>query len=104
MRRKRLRSVTPSDTHSRNGDDSLRSPLAKRKKVAADRYSRLHHGITADQLESNNVEEVPETSTTRSTLFGNTMNGDNPEHESDEGEGDDVEDDFLARDLLEDMG
>ncbi|KAF7784248.1 hypothetical protein Agabi119p4_413 [Agaricus bisporus var. burnettii] len=104
MRRKRLRSVTPSDTHSRNGDDSLRSPLAKRKKVAADRYSRLHHGITADQLESNNVEEVPETSTTRSTLFGNTMNGDNLEHESDEGEGDDVEDDFLARDLLEDMG
>jgi RNA polymerase II subunit A-like phosphatase len=78
--------------------------LAKRKKLAADRYSRLNQGITADELVSSSVEEGLEDSTKRSTLFGSTMNGDSPEHESDEGEADDLEDDFLARDLLEDLG
>lgn len=63
-RRKRLRSVTPtseSNDHDPQGlattesdDDSLlRSPLAKRKKLAAGRagYSRLKEGITADELD-----------------------------------------------------
>jgi hypothetical protein len=72
--------------------------------VAADRYSRLNRGITADELVSNTVAEEPEDSTKRSTLFSSATNGDSPEHESDEGGADDFEDDFLARDLLEDLG
>ncbi|KXN90103.1 RNA polymerase II subunit A C-terminal domain phosphatase [Leucoagaricus sp. SymC.cos] len=103
MRRKRLRSVTPSEIQSQNGDDSLRSPLAKRKKLAADRYSRLKQGITAEELESTEVGEH-EAESKRSTLFGGTVNGDSPEGEGEDEGADDFEDDFLARDLQEEWG
>ncbi|KAJ3559573.1 hypothetical protein NP233_g11231 [Leucocoprinus birnbaumii] len=101
-KRKRMRSVTPSDLQSQNGDDSLRSPLAKRKKLAADRNSRLKQGITADELHSSGVDREPEPESKRSALFGG-MNGDSPEAEDEEVE-DDFEDDFLARDLQEEWG
>jgi len=102
MKRKRLRSVTPSEAN--NGDDSLRSPLAKRKKLASVRNSRLKQGITADELLSTNGKETPEPDPKSSVLFAGTVNGDAPEGE-DEEEGEyDLEDDFLARDLQEDWG
>jgi RNA polymerase II subunit A-like phosphatase len=101
MRRKRMRSVTPSDLQSQNGDDSLRSPLAKRKKLALDRSSRLKQGTTAEELES--IPE-PEPEPKRSALFGGAVNGDPPEAGQSEEEEDDFDDDFLARDLQEELG
>jgi RNA polymerase II subunit A-like phosphatase len=100
MKRKRLRSVTPSEMGSQNGDDSLQSPLAKRKKLAADRPTRLKQGITAEELESSGVEES-EQEPRRSALFGGAVNGDSPEAEDEEEREIDLEDDFLARDLQE---
>lgn len=58
--RKRPRSRTPSDSgaHGNSEDDLLRSPLAKRKKLAAERTgsSRLKQGITADDLASSDKD------------------------------------------------
>ncbi|KAF9453897.1 hypothetical protein P691DRAFT_791077 [Macrolepiota fuliginosa MF-IS2] len=101
-KRKRMRSVTPSDTQSQNGDDSLRSPLAKRKRLAADRYSRLKQEIKAEELVI--VEEKPEPEAKRSALFSGAVNGDTPEGEFEEEGEEDLEDDFLARDLQEEWG
>ena len=57
-RRKRLRSLTPSESGINRGDpsynaDLLRSPLAKRKKLAADRsgMSRLKHTLSVDDFD-----------------------------------------------------
>lgn len=103
MKRKRMRSLTPSET--KNGDDSLRSPLAKRKKFAADRNSRLKQGITADELLSTNGKETREPpDVSSSALFAGAVNGDTPEGEDEEDDEGDLEDDFLARDLQEDWG
>lgn len=104
MKRKRVRSVTPSEAQSQNGDDSLRSPLAKRKKLAADRYSRLKQGITADELVIVEEKAEPEPEAKRSALFSGAVNGDTPEDEDDEEDEEDLEDDFLARDLQEEWG
>ena len=76
-KRKRLRSSTPLD-------DSLRSPLAKRKKMAADRNSRLKEGITAEEVEWSGEKRR--------------------RVEVDDEEDDEIEDDFLARDLQEEWG
>ncbi|RDB28454.1 RNA polymerase II subunit A C-terminal domain phosphatase [Hypsizygus marmoreus] len=108
--RKRLRSVTPSDgggslNGSKKGDDVLRSPLAKRKKLAAERtgYSRLKDSISAEEL----VAEAAAASELKSTAVSAVL----PQGEAmDEGEddGDDEEeeeeDDFLARELEEEWG
>lgn len=50
---KRLRSVTPSDAGS-EPDDSLRSPLAKRRKIVADRsgMSKLKEAISVNDPQS----------------------------------------------------
>lgn len=51
-KRKRLRSVTPSDAGSAGDKDELRSPLAKRKKLTQERSgTRLKEAITAEELE-----------------------------------------------------
>jgi len=104
--RKRLRSVTPSDG-GLNGDskvqDILRSPLAKRKKLAADRtgYSKLKEAVTADDLKEGS-----------STPIDGNQEDDvvprRPADEADSEEGadeeEDEEDDFLARELEEEWG
>lgn len=111
LKRKRLRSVTPSDvgqngsSPSRN-DDILRSPLSKRKKLAAERtgYSKLKETISAGDLQdpsgdtdartlgaSKSSEEV-------GSPASSDRNGDDMEEEDDE------EDDFLARELEEEWG
>jgi len=84
-KRKRLRSSTPSD-------DELRSPLAKRRKLAADRNSRLKEGITAEELEWNGEKK-------RRGLVDDSVQAEDEEVEEDE-----FEDDFLARDLQEEWG
>lgn len=84
---------------NRRDDDVLRSPLAKRKKLAAERtgYSRLKEGFTANDLQG--VQDHG----------GHVVSsGSSGMDEADEGDGDDEEeeeeeeeDDFLARDLQE---
>jgi len=73
-------------------DDSLRSPLAKRKKMAADRNSRLKEGITAEEVEWSGEKK-------RRVLVDDSI-----EVEEEEVEDEEFEDDFLARDLQEEWG
>ncbi|KAF8913223.1 hypothetical protein CPB84DRAFT_529609 [Gymnopilus junonius] len=120
LKRKRLRSVTPSDGANGSGRDDeeyLRSPLSKRKKLAADRigYSPLKEGISADQLtvekgETANGGKSPNGSTpassktpTQETANEGNKSG-NEAEEDDEEEEEDEEDDFLARELEEEWG
>ena len=90
--KKRLRSVTPSDG-GRGANDLLGSPLAKRKKLAADRtgYSRLKDSISANDLASER---------TNSPQPDEGMEEGDEEEEEEEEE----EDDFLARELEEEWG
>ena len=99
--RKRLRSVTPSEGGV-NGEgsrtqDVVRLPLAKRKKLVADRsgFSKLKEAITAEDLDEAGAEEVVELPPRSAE-----------EELTEEGEGDeeDEEDDFLTRELGEEWG
>ncbi|KAL4266263.1 RNA polymerase II subunit A C-terminal domain phosphatase [Pleurotus pulmonarius] len=107
MRRKRLRSVTPSDGgfDGLDKDTLLRSPLAKRKKLAAERskFSKLKEAITVGDL--NNSDDGGAT-LDPATPQG-MENGDGEDDEdSDEEDGLDLgfDDDFLARELDEELG
>ncbi|TFK41987.1 hypothetical protein BDQ12DRAFT_677487 [Crucibulum laeve] len=107
FKRKRLRSLTPS-SDSLNGsiavnDDTLRSPLAKRKKLAAERFgdSRMKEAITADDLGPKAGSSSQPSSRPTSEANGSTY-GDEDEEEDEEGDED--EDDFLARELEEEWG
>jgi len=106
MKRKR-RSVTPSEGRgvpvkggTGSGDEGLRSPLAKRKKLAAGRsgYSRLKEAITADEL-----EPIPE-SEMAFALPSGLGASEVPEEDGDDGDDEEEEDDFLARELEEEWG
>ncbi|KAI0363753.1 hypothetical protein BV20DRAFT_1039761 [Pilatotrama ljubarskyi] len=114
-KRKRPRSLTPSEAGSLNGGDSdvLRSPLAKRKKLAADRSgaSRLKEAFTAEQLSQagGDDDDDGDGSAGRSQR-SSPVNGSAEEAgdygEDYEGTEDDMdeEDDFLARELEEEWG
>jgi RNA polymerase II subunit A C-terminal domain phosphatase len=109
-KRKRLRSVTPLEVGAVNGDlDSLRSPLAKRKRLAAERSgsSKLKEAITADDL------VVGISTPILDNLRRSVSVASNHEDEDDDMFGDDDDenqsaatdaDDFLARELEEDWG
>ncbi len=114
LKRKRVRSITPSDTASVNGADSdaLRSPLAKRKKLALERSgaSRLKEGITAEQLKTTPKKGSDEDDDSTRSQRSSPLNGGADEDEDDD-DGTDggseynmVEDDFLARELEEEWG
>ncbi|TFK88665.1 hypothetical protein K466DRAFT_520487 [Polyporus arcularius HHB13444] len=114
LKRKRVRSITPSDTASFNGADSdaLRSPLAKRKKLALERSgaSRLKEGITAEQLKTTPKKGSDEDDDSTRSQRSSPLNGGGDEDEDDD-DGTDggseynmVEDDFLARELEEEWG
>lgn len=111
LKRKRLRSTTPSDgggvPSSSKTDEGLQSPLAKRKKLAAERtgYSRLKEGITADELLATKDETASNGSRQPSPKIIAQENVDDQEGEGDdEDEDDESEDDFLARELEEELG
>ncbi|KAG6811157.1 hypothetical protein H0H92_008743 [Tricholoma furcatifolium] len=98
--RKRLRSVTPSESVNGSGakDDILRSSLAKRRKVAAERtgFSRLKDSISADDL-----EPMPRTvAGSAGPASPKMVDAEAEEEEEDE----DDEDDFLARELEDELG
>lgn len=101
LKRKRLRSVTPSDSGNGPADqqDLLRSPLSKRKKLVASRTgaSRLKEAFTAEQI----AEATRGRSRSNSLQLPLPSSGiPSPADEDDE----DEEDDFLARELGEDWG
>ncbi|KAI0334357.1 hypothetical protein GY45DRAFT_1351503 [Cubamyces sp. BRFM 1775] len=133
-KRKRVRSLTPSEAGSLNGADPdvLRSPLAKRKKLAADRSgaSRLKEAFTAEELAraaaaaaasatgatgasgatGMDRDEDDEDSSGQRSRRSTPVNADVEEAgdygEDYEGSDDDMdeEDDFLARELEEEWG
>ncbi|KAH9178811.1 hypothetical protein EDB89DRAFT_2111688 [Lactarius sanguifluus] len=82
IKRKRLRSLTPSEAGlNASHEELLRSPLSKRKKLAKDRQnaSKLKETIYSERDEDDDGDDE--------SMFG-----------------DDDEDDFLARELEEEMG
>ncbi|KAI0828927.1 hypothetical protein BC628DRAFT_1315803 [Trametes gibbosa] len=110
-KRKRLRSITPSEAGSLNGNDPdvLRSPLAKRKKLAADRSgaSKLKEAFTADELARPGDDDD---ASAKGSRRSSPVNGSGEEagdygedYEGSEDEMDDA-DDFLARELEEEWG
>jgi RNA polymerase II subunit A-like phosphatase len=100
-KRKRLRSLTPSEIGVNGNSDSLRSPLSKRKKLAAERTgaSRLKDSISADDLVENHPTQVALTTLTKEDL----REEEEGEGEDDEDDGD-LDDDFLAGALEEEWG
>ncbi|KLO11343.1 hypothetical protein SCHPADRAFT_906128 [Schizopora paradoxa] len=103
-RRKRLRSLTPSEY-----GNLPQSPLAKRKKLAADRsgLSKLKETISAQDLTDENMDTTgnDSKSSTPSPVVQDdgTEDGDDEEDEGNEG-GDEIEDDFLLNALEEELG
>ena len=116
MKRKRVRSLTPSEIGALNGADSdvLRSPLAKRKKLAADRSgaSRLKEAFTAEQLRGVASRRTSENGSSKGSRRSSPMNGVAEDDEDDSDDDDDdgasevnmIDDDFLARELEEEWG
>ena len=110
-----MRSLTPSERWNTEEDDELRSPLSKRKKIAAERSgtSKLKETlIAADDGDDNedNPPANPSQPGTPRTMGGNDDEDDEDDDDDDDemdgttdGEVDD-EDDFLARELEEDWG
>lgn len=98
MRRKRLRSLTPSEAGLNSSDDDLlRSPLSKRKKLAKARLSasKLKESISPEEFDQYALPTVA------------SHREEDEEEGDDEDEsifGDDDDDDFLARELAEEMG
>jgi RNA polymerase II subunit A-like phosphatase len=114
LKRKRIRSMTPSDGSASGGvngssqdDDVLRSPLAKRKKLAAERtgYSRLKEAFTVDEVQlPRGVQGQDARVVLSASSRVDEANEDDGDDEEDEDEDEDEEDDFLARDLQEEWG
>ncbi|KAH9947104.1 hypothetical protein B0H21DRAFT_740322 [Amylocystis lapponica] len=110
LKRKRLRSLTPSEV-GMNGNvdpDVLRSRLAKRKKIAADRSgsSKLKVAISADDLTDERGPDDEVVASRSSPLTGAAHEGGSQvsEEDSDDEGVMDEEDDFLARELEEEWG
>ncbi|KAJ7762404.1 hypothetical protein DFH07DRAFT_410117 [Mycena maculata] len=118
LKRKRLRSITPS-SDGMNGNstrEALGSPLAKRKKVAAERtgYSKLKEAISADDLRN---EDLTVSAGKQRSLEGDgdgaeeaqvsspsRASDEEMQEEDDEDEDGEDDDDFLARELEEEWG
>lgn len=99
MKRKRLRSVTPSENGNAGPQqDVLRSPLSKRKKLASNRTgtSKLKEAFTADEIASSRQS--------RSRSQSVAIESPNLSLPSPADEDEDEDDDFLARELGEDWG
>jgi RNA polymerase II subunit A C-terminal domain phosphatase len=101
-KRKRLRSLTPSETAELDGgdDDQLRSPLAKRKRLASQRsgISPLKQAISADEL----TKDLPGELSTIAEVDGAPVGGESDD--DDDSDDDDAafdDDDFLAREFEE---
>ncbi|TFY50677.1 hypothetical protein EVJ58_g10941, partial [Rhodofomes roseus] len=117
-KRKRLRSLTPSEVglNSRVDSDVLRSPLAKRKKLAAERSgnSKLKEAFTADELakrgtrgsqqDETEAEPIQKGSSPAERDEDDTDESDDSDDDNDNNTPMDDDDDFLARELEEEWG
>ncbi|KAF5375137.1 hypothetical protein D9758_000554 [Tetrapyrgos nigripes] len=109
-KRKRLRSLTPSEAGMNGGDnDALRSPLSKRKKLAADRsgYSKLKEAISAEDMhsEASSTKAQSEDGGSDGRATPTKMsNGDYNEEGDEDDEEEEEEDDFLTKELEEEWG
>jgi len=101
--RKRLRSLTPSEIGMNGNDDILRSPLAKRKKLSADRSgaSKLKEAISAKDLQPEEPATEIGAVEQQSSNDGDRLD---EVDEEDSDEAFDIDDDFLARELEEELG
>ncbi|KAI0319033.1 hypothetical protein OF83DRAFT_1241216 [Amylostereum chailletii] len=102
--RKRLRSITPSAAVP--GDDALRSPLSKRKKLVADRRtaSRLRESVSSPALARAQEEAYGDDPDADAdvAMGGDIVMGGEEEEEEEEGTGTEADDfDFLAGALEE---
>lgn len=105
-----MRSLTPSEFNNRR--DALRSPLAKRKKLAADRsgMSPLKETVLANDISSKaendeNEDMGDSRPATPTRAQDSTLNEDEEyEEDTDSSEGEEIDDDFLARELAEELG
>lgn len=101
-----MRSLTPSDINLNHTSesDNPRSPLAKRKKISAERsgFSKLKEGISADEL-ANMVNH--ESKDTKAPSHPSPLGAvDEIEEEEETDDDADDEDDFLARELEDEWG
>jgi len=108
MKRKRLRSMTPTEAGINGGGydaDVLRSPLAKRKKIAADRRnsSKLKEAISMDELADADADLDTAARPLPAPMFRNDEEDEMDQGDDEDDDGDD-EDDFLARELEEELG
>lgn len=123
-KRKRLRSLTPSEANSvvpSLGDPALRSPLSKRKKLSADRFgagSKLRESLTVPPSGSTTSAQgsragslAPSENGTGVGSKPGTPQKDQKISSGDEGDDDDgseaafdIDDDFLAREMEEELG
>ncbi len=101
-RRKRLRSLTPSEY-----GNLPQSPLAKRKKLAADRsgLSKLKETISAHDLDENmeSTSHDSKSSTPSPVVQDDGTEDGEDDDEGNEG-GDEIEDDFLLNALEQELG
>lgn len=95
--------MTPSEVGINGNKDSLRSPLAKRKKLAAERTgsSRLKDSILAGDLPPGKVASTWDVKEELREQEEDASGDDNDEEEEEEGA---FDDDFLAGALEEDWG
>ncbi|KAL5495046.1 FCP1 [Sanghuangporus weigelae] len=104
--RKRLRSITPSELGQI--PDELRSPLAKRKRVAADRsgMSKLKTAVSADELTTTAGDDGSLANESSNPATPTQENGSNASLEGDDEteDGEEIDEDFLARELEEELG
>ncbi|KAF9229050.1 hypothetical protein BS17DRAFT_770955 [Gyrodon lividus] len=101
LKRKRLRSPTPSESGNTNlQQDILRSPLSKRKKIAAGRTgsSKLKEAFTADE-----IARARRSRSRSNSLIRESFSLGLPSSVG-EYEGDEEDEDFLARELGEEWG
>ncbi|EIN13841.1 hypothetical protein PUNSTDRAFT_95201 [Punctularia strigosozonata HHB-11173 SS5] len=99
-KRKRLRSLTPSELgmNGNNAHDLLRSPLSKRKKLAADRESKLKEEVSVEELENGNGDQRSTDGVSDASRLGDDDQSD------DDAEGDDEADQEIDEDLLRELG
>ena len=125
-KRKRLRSLTPSEANSvvfPNEDPSLRSPLAKRKKLSAGRFGagsklRESHTVPVPSFPAsgrssragslvpseNGAGTGPKPVTPQKDLRVSSGEDDEEDDDDESEEAFDIDDDFLAREMEEELG
>jgi RNA polymerase II subunit A-like phosphatase len=97
LKRKRPRSSTPSEREKNGDSELLRSPLSKRKKLAAERAgSLLKQGVTALDVESATSNIRPPSKQADTDAAPTDGSGSDSEVE--------LDDDFLAREFEEEWG